>query len=260
MILATRATAFSMNLSKIDSCTSARDGQVQTSPLLNANSAKPSSALSRNASSLSMTSAKKMLGDLPPNSNVIGMIVSAAYCMICRPVVVSPVKAILAIRGLLRERRADLGAVAEDDVEHAWRQHVADHVHEHGKAHRRVGCRFDHDAVARGERRRELPRRHQQREVPRDDLTDDPERLLEVIGDGVVVDLAERCLPPRGCRRRSSGNDRPTAARPRSCVSRIGLPLSRVSTSSEQLKVVLDPVGDLVQEFARARQARSAPI
>ena len=47
-----------------------------------------------------MTSAKKMLGDLPPNSNVIGMIVSAAYCMICLPVVVSPVKAILAIRGL----------------------------------------------------------------------------------------------------------------------------------------------------------------
>src|SRR4051812_25256445 len=48
-ILATRATAFSMNLSKIDSCTSARDGQVHTSPLLNANSANPSSALSKNA-------------------------------------------------------------------------------------------------------------------------------------------------------------------------------------------------------------------
>ncbi len=28
------------------------------------------------------------------------MMVSAAYCMICRPVVVSPVKAILAMRGL----------------------------------------------------------------------------------------------------------------------------------------------------------------
>ena len=47
-----------------------------------------------------MTSAKKMLGDFPPSSSVMGMIVSAAYCMICRPVVVSPVKAILAMRGL----------------------------------------------------------------------------------------------------------------------------------------------------------------
>ena len=41
-----------------------------------------------------------MLGDLPPSSSVTGIRFSAAYCMISRPVVVSPVKAILAIRGL----------------------------------------------------------------------------------------------------------------------------------------------------------------
>jgi hypothetical protein len=41
-----------------------------------------------------------MLGDLPPNSSVTGMMFSEAYCMINRPVVVSPVKAILAMRGL----------------------------------------------------------------------------------------------------------------------------------------------------------------
>ena len=89
-----------MNLSKIDSCTRARDGQVQTSPLLKANKAKPSSALSRNASSASITSAMKMFGDLPPSSMVLGIRFSAAYCMICRPVVVSPVKLTLAMRGL----------------------------------------------------------------------------------------------------------------------------------------------------------------
>src|SRR5450756_253585 len=79
---------------------SARDGAVQTSPLLNAYSTSPSIALSKNSSSLSMTSAKKMLGDLPPSSTVEGMRFSAAYCMISRPVVVSPVKPILAMRGL----------------------------------------------------------------------------------------------------------------------------------------------------------------
>src|SRR5664279_5154997 len=48
-----------------------------------------------------MTSAKKMLGDLPPSSVVEGIRFCAAYCMIRRPVVVSPVKPILAMRGLV---------------------------------------------------------------------------------------------------------------------------------------------------------------
>ncbi len=59
---------------------------------------KPSSALSRKASSSAMTSAKKMFGDLPPSSSVTGIRFSDAYCMIRRPVVVSPVKATLAMR------------------------------------------------------------------------------------------------------------------------------------------------------------------
>ena len=39
-----------------------------------------------------------MFGDLPPSSSVTGMRFSEAYCMMRRPVVVSPVKAIFAIR------------------------------------------------------------------------------------------------------------------------------------------------------------------
>ena len=60
----------------------------------------PSSALSKNSSSASMTSAKKMFGDFPPNSSVTGIRFSDAYCMINRPVVVSPVNAIFPMRGL----------------------------------------------------------------------------------------------------------------------------------------------------------------
>ena len=44
-----------------------------------------------------LESLKKILGDLPPNSSVTGMIFCEAYCIINRPVVVSPVKAIFAI-------------------------------------------------------------------------------------------------------------------------------------------------------------------
>ena len=61
---------------------------------------KPSIALSKKSSSSAATSAKKMFGDLPPSSSVTGMRFWLAYCMISRPVVVSPVKAILAMRGL----------------------------------------------------------------------------------------------------------------------------------------------------------------
>src|ERR1039457_1204006 len=76
---------------------SALDGQVQTSPLLNAYSTRPSTALSRNSSSQAITSEKKMFGDFPPSSSVTGMMFCAAYCMIIRPVTVSPVKATFGI-------------------------------------------------------------------------------------------------------------------------------------------------------------------
>ena len=79
----------------------ARDGQVHTSPWLRANSTKPSMASSRKASSWAITSANKTLGLFPPSSRVTGFRFSEAYCMIGRPVVVSPVKAILATRSLL---------------------------------------------------------------------------------------------------------------------------------------------------------------
>ena len=59
---------------------------------------KPSIALSKKSSSSATTSSKKMLGDLPPSSSVTGIRFCEAYCMISRPVVVSPVKAILAMR------------------------------------------------------------------------------------------------------------------------------------------------------------------
>ncbi|SIL08098.1 Uncharacterised protein [Mycobacteroides abscessus subsp. abscessus] len=69
----------------MDACTNAREGQVHTSPWLSANMVKPSSALSRKASSAAITSGMKMLGLLPPSSSVTGMMFSVAYCMMRRP-------------------------------------------------------------------------------------------------------------------------------------------------------------------------------
>nr|BAO52727.1 carotenogenesis protein [Helicobacter suis] len=58
-------------------------------------------ALSKNASSCSQISGKKILGLLPPSSRVQGIIFSVANCMICLPTAVDPVKATLAILGLV---------------------------------------------------------------------------------------------------------------------------------------------------------------
>ena len=97
-ILDTRSMPSCTNSSAMDSWTRARDGQVHTSPWFSANMEKPSTAFSRNASSASMMSSKKMLGDLPPSSRVTGTRLSAAAFMMIEPVVVSPVKAIFEIR------------------------------------------------------------------------------------------------------------------------------------------------------------------
>ena len=156
--------------------------------------AKPSSALSRKSSSSAMTSAKKMFGDLPPSSSVTGMMFSAAYCMIRRPVVVSPVKAILAMRLLLASGLPASTPKPLTTLSTPGGSRSPMMSAQHHDAHRRLLGRLQHDAVAGGERRRQLPRRHQQREVPRDDLADDAERLVEVVGDGVVVDLADRAF------------------------------------------------------------------
>ena len=141
-----------------------------------------------------MTSLKKMLGLLPPSSSVTGIRFWLAYCMISRPVVVSPVKAILAIRSGAGQRLAGLGAEALHDVEHARRQQVLDQVVPDADRRRGLLGGLEDDRVAGGQRRGELPDGHQDREVPRDDLADDAERLVEVVGDRVVVDLRQRAL------------------------------------------------------------------
>ncbi len=95
---------------------------------------------------------------------------------------------------VLGKRLAGLDAKAVDHVKHTGRQEIADQVHEHHDRHGRLLGRFQHHAIAAGESGRELPHRHEDREVPRDDLTDHAERLVIVIGDRVVIDLRERAF------------------------------------------------------------------
>ena len=93
----------------------------------------------------------------------------------------------------LRARRP----VARDDVHGARRElGLATHVGEDERGERGRLGRLQDDGVAAGERRRHLPRQHEQREVPRDDLAGDAERprppvregVLELVGPAGVVE------------------------------------------------------------------------
>ena len=240
------------------SCTSAREGQVQTSPWLKANMVKPSSALSKNASSSLNTSAKKMFGDLPPSSSVTGMMFSDAYCMIRRPVVVSPVKAILAMRGLEASglpasTPKPLTTLSTPGGSRSPISSISTMMRQ-----RRLLGRLEHDAVAGGECRGQLPRRHQDREVPRNDLPDDAERLVEVIGDGRLVDLRQRAF----LRADAAGEVAEVVDGERQVGGhRLADRLAVVDRldGGQGRQVVLDAVGDLEQHGGAGGGSRLAP-
>ncbi len=84
---------------------------------------------------------------------------------------------------------AGFTAIALNHVEHTGWQQVTDHFHQHGDAQRRLLGRLEHHAVTRGQRWGELPGGHQDREVPRNDLSDHAQRFVEMVGGGVFVDL-----------------------------------------------------------------------
>ena len=91
---------------------------------------------------------------------------------------------------------------AVDHVKDAWRQEIADEIHQHHDAHGRLLGWFQHHAIAGGESGRELPGRHQDGEVPRDDLADNAQGFVIVIGDGVMVEIGQRAfLSADACRK-----------------------------------------------------------
>jgi hypothetical protein len=84
---------------------------------------------------------------------------------------------------MIGEGRASRLAVAGDNVEDAvGNARFSEQFAEAQSRERRLLRGLEDDGAARGERRRQLPRGHHQREVPRDDLPDDTDRLAQRIG------------------------------------------------------------------------------
>lgn len=87
------------------------------------------------------------------------------------------------------QRFACLATITLHDVQHAGRQQIADQFDQHADPQRGLFGWLEHDAVTGSQRRSELPGGHQEREVPRDDLPDHAQRLMNVIGNSITVDF-----------------------------------------------------------------------
>jgi ParB family chromosome partitioning protein len=105
------------------------------------------------------------------------------------------------VDALVLDERGAGAPVAGDDVHDAGGQlGLAEDVTEQERAERRRLGRLEHDRVAARERGRDLPREHEEREVPRDDLAGDAdrawapvgERVLELVGPAGVVEEMRR--------------------------------------------------------------------
>ena len=89
---------------------------------------------------------------------------------------------------MVKHGLARAGAAAGDDVDDAGGEHLVEELAELEERKRRRRGGLDHERVARGEGRRDLPGAHQEREVPRNDLADDADGLVQHDAHRVFVD------------------------------------------------------------------------
>src|SRR3954454_20771852 len=106
-----------------------------------------------------------MLGDLPPNSSVVFLIVEEASCMIRRPTTVEPVNDTLSTSGLeASSSPTDAPPPVITLTTPLGQAVLTEQLGEPQRGQRRVRRGLEDDRVAHGERRRELPHRHDERE------------------------------------------------------------------------------------------------
>ncbi len=148
----------------------------------------PSMAWSSGASS------KTMLAALPPSSRVTFLSVPATARAIALPTSVDPVKATLSTSGCETIARPVSPAPVTMLTTPGGQVGLLADLREQQRGQRGGLGRLEDDGVAARQRRGDLPRQHEQREVPRDDLAGDTERrravagVLELVGPAGVVE------------------------------------------------------------------------
>ena len=177
------------------SCTSSRDPAQQTWPWLKKMPCTiPSTAWSIGASS------KTMLAALPPSSSVSDLRVPATARAIDLPTSVDPVNATLSTSPCSTTARPVSPAPVTMLTTPGRQVGLLADLGEQQRRQRRGLGRLEDDGVAGRQGRRDLPRQHQHREVPRDDLAGHAERpgvraearVIELVGPARVVEEVRR--------------------------------------------------------------------
>ena len=85
----------------------------------------------------------------------------------------------------MRGQRGPCGfAVARNNVHYAFREAgFHDQLAKTQRGERRLLCGFQHDCAARGQSWTKFPRRHEEREIPRNDLAHDSHRFAQRVGE-----------------------------------------------------------------------------
>ena len=131
-------------------------------------------------------SGRMMFGLLPPSSRVTRFSERPHLAPISRPTTVEPVKATLSTPGWSTSA-APVVAVAGEHVERSLGEaRLERQLAEPQRGQRRLLGRLQDDRAAGGERRGDLPDRHQQRVVPGDDLGADADRLAQRVAEHVA--------------------------------------------------------------------------
>ena len=149
-------------------------------------------------------SGRMMLGLLPPSSSVTRFSARPHLAPISRPTTVEPVNATLSTPGWSTSAAPVSPSPVSTLSVPSGKPGLERQLAEAQRGQRRLLGGLQHDRAAGGERRGDLPGRHQQREVPGHDLGADADRLAQRVDRG------------RRGRRPGSSRPRSSSASPRS--------------------------------------------
>ena len=96
---------------------------------------------------------------------------------------------------MIEQPLAGFGTLAGDNVQNALREDTLDQTDEFHQGQGCMGGRFNNDGVACCQCRSEFPASHGEREVPRNDLTNNADWFMENQGQSVVVEHGGRTFP-----------------------------------------------------------------
>ena len=165
---------------------------------------EPLTAASRSASG------RMMFGLLPPSSSVTRFSARPHLAPISRPTAVEPVNATLSTPGWSTSAAPVSPSPVSTFSVPSGKPGLERELAEAQRGQRRLLGGLEHQRAARGERRGDLPDRHQQREVPGHDLRADADRLAQRVTEQVAGARPGSSRPrSSSASRRSSAGGRP---------------------------------------------------